>query len=196
MIDPSKHLGLVAAVAGKLVGYGDRLRDTDEFQDGCVGLMVAAKKFKPSRGTKFSTYAYCAIKSHIAQGRHKAAGRGTSPMRVLNGWLPTIQFSQLDESDTDGAFQDSLLARPQSEDPEHRSNSQREEIESLMEEAGVDEKHRRRLRLVHFSGMSAKEVAIAEGVHPVTIRYSCRVAIKKMREFVEKLEDQNERHCY
>ena len=57
-------IGLVVSIAGK---FGDRnLELEDLIQEGCVGLLDAARRFDPSRGIEFSTFAAPRIKGAIS----------------------------------------------------------------------------------------------------------------------------------
>ena len=48
------------------------IEDTEEYADGWLGLCNAARKFDPSRGWRFSTYASHAIRNRIIQSREAA----------------------------------------------------------------------------------------------------------------------------
>lgn len=50
-----EHMGLVHACAGRLRGRGIEYEEL--VQNGCIGLLKAARGFDPSRGLCFSTYA-------------------------------------------------------------------------------------------------------------------------------------------
>jgi len=58
------NLRLVWTIAKRFV-----MRDLmDAFQDGVIGLQVAAKKFDPRKGVRFCTYAHADISMHISRG--------------------------------------------------------------------------------------------------------------------------------
>lgn len=60
------NLKLVASLAAKYFhGYQGKVPYEDIFQAGCMGLMMAAKKFEPSNGASFVTYAYGGIKLYV-----------------------------------------------------------------------------------------------------------------------------------
>lgn len=58
-----RNFGLVRSQANKFLGRG--LDYDDLFQEGCIGLMNAIKKFDISKGFTFSTFAYPSIKNQI-----------------------------------------------------------------------------------------------------------------------------------
>lgn len=47
----------------------------DSYQDGLLGLMRAAQLYDPTRGIRFSTYAYNWISDAVARGRRRLLGR-------------------------------------------------------------------------------------------------------------------------
>jgi len=57
------YMRLVVAMAAKFRGYG--LPMTDLVQEGMVGLMMAADRFDPERGVRFSTYAGWWVRSSL-----------------------------------------------------------------------------------------------------------------------------------
>lgn len=67
-INPLEHLGLVAYFA-RLHGARPPYQDSDQFADGCVGLLRAIQLYDPTRGVKFSTYASYHIRQQIQYAR-------------------------------------------------------------------------------------------------------------------------------
>ena len=61
----SGNLRMVAAIARKYSGIVKHLSVDDIIQEGNVGLCRAAEKYDPTRGYKFSTYAYWWIRQSI-----------------------------------------------------------------------------------------------------------------------------------
>lgn len=59
----TENTGLVHACAGRFKGKG--IDYDDLYQNGCLGLVKAAKSFDESRGVKFSTYAVPVILGEI-----------------------------------------------------------------------------------------------------------------------------------
>ena len=74
----SENLGLVHSCAGRFRGRG--IEYDDLFQTGCIGLIKAAERFRPSLGYKFSTYAVPVILGEI-----KREFRDTGAVKVSRG---------------------------------------------------------------------------------------------------------------
>lgn len=85
-IDPADHLGLVRRCVHRSPRYHSRLaklaaagqheavEDSEEYAEGCVGLMHAVEGFDPLRGVRFSTYAtWCIENAILAIGKHERA---------------------------------------------------------------------------------------------------------------------------
>lgn len=74
-VDPLEHLGLVGTVCKRYAPYRPPrygtvpLEHTDEFQDGCMGLLYACAKFDTTRGLQFSTFAWQYIRGYILTGK-------------------------------------------------------------------------------------------------------------------------------
>lgn len=79
--NPLEHIGLVKLIALAHCESGRRRRglDLDDLvQFGCVGLMIACKRFRPELGYKFSTYATYWIRQAISRALQNAH----RPLRV------------------------------------------------------------------------------------------------------------------
>ena len=67
-----RYLARVARLAG--TGQYEAIEDSEEYAEGCVGLMNAVEGFGPLRGVRFSTYAtWCIENAILAIGKHERA---------------------------------------------------------------------------------------------------------------------------
>lgn len=82
------NIGLVYSIAIELRHLP--LSREDLVSEGCMGLMKAADRFNPSRGTKFSSYAATWIK----QSMYRAAEKYGSEIRVPSWTLARIRHAR------------------------------------------------------------------------------------------------------
>ena len=102
-LDPLSHYGLVVHLARKrhasVQHFGLQIDLDDLVQEGLVGLLAAARRYDPDRGTAFSTFAYPFIKGAIenyVQSLELARRGGDQPdlpppsvpADQEQGWLP------------------------------------------------------------------------------------------------------------
>ncbi|KAA8497279.1 RNA polymerase sigma factor RpoD [Porphyridium purpureum] len=76
------HMRLVVRMARKCASYF-RLPLMDLVQEGCLGLMHAARKFDPSRGTSFAAYASPWIMHYMRRAEQNQAGMIRLPVHVF-----------------------------------------------------------------------------------------------------------------
>lgn len=90
-VNPADHLGLVGNAAKRYAGRG--ISYDDLFQEGCVGLIIAVRKFKPEMGNAFSTYAGWWISSAMGRLVDNAKAvkltlngkrKGVEPLRIAS----------------------------------------------------------------------------------------------------------------
>ena len=71
-IDPVQHLGLVHHIVARFFrnkSKGLPIKDTEEYSDGVVGLLIASERYDSSKhDVEFSTYAFKCIKTEILSG--------------------------------------------------------------------------------------------------------------------------------
>jgi RNA polymerase sigma factor (sigma-70 family) len=85
---PLEHVGLVKSIALAYRESGRRcgLDLDDLIQSGCVGLMIACKRFDRGRGCKFSTYAIHWIRQAIRRALQNAHRPLRVPISPANSW--------------------------------------------------------------------------------------------------------------
>ena len=71
-VDPAPQLGLVAECCRRL-GVPEPVNDSEEFADGCLGLLHACQRYQMKRPTVFSTYAWRCIVGYMRNGRRRRA---------------------------------------------------------------------------------------------------------------------------
>ncbi len=124
----TSHLRLVARVAAGYKGYGLPLADL--IAEGNLGILHALKKFDPTKGHRFSTYALWWIKAFIQE-------------YILKSW-------SLVKIGTTGAqkklfFNLRRLKKKIQEDDQEFSSLNDETIESIAKELGVEEEEVREM---------------------------------------------------
>ena len=96
-MDPLAHYGLVVHLARKrhtsVQHFGLQIDFDDLIQEGLVGLLSAARRFDPDRGTAFSTFAYPFIKGAIENYVQSLdlAHRGVDPLDLPPPSIPADQ---------------------------------------------------------------------------------------------------------
>ena len=74
------HLGLVVNIA-RQVGRSGRVPLEDLVQEGCLGLLYAARSFHAGKGSRFTTYAAPAVRWFILKALAKV-----KPLQTLSAW--------------------------------------------------------------------------------------------------------------
>jgi RNA polymerase sigma factor (sigma-70 family) len=148
------HIGLVAHIA-RQVGRSSRLPLEDLIQEGCLGLLYAARSFDPGKGCQFTTFAAPAVRWFILKALAKVR-----PLLTLSAWQDKQHF-----------------ASPEA-DPELR-----EEVEQLLRCLLPDEWRVivMRFGLQGRPEMSAREVGGRLGVSRQRVDFLVKRGLERMR---------------
>ncbi len=144
-----EHTDLVKVLAGKYASNG--FSEEDLQQEGLIGLLVAIRKWDPSRGASLRTYATPWIIDHI----QRAIGRDSDSRKVTQ---PPVDVS-LDSQNEDGASLHDTLQGPSATPEELYSEAEEKRgLANAISSLSVQEQEVLGLRL---RDLSQEEVAIA-----------------------------------
>jgi RNA polymerase sigma factor (sigma-70 family) len=112
-VNPAEHLKLVCLIANKLayrpfVPKRGRvpLEDTEEYAEGCLGLVEAARRFDASLGFKFSTYATHYVRGYILRLKDPRLRQSKERQHV-----PFSALGDMAALEDEGSLTEYLLAR-------------------------------------------------------------------------------------
>lgn len=154
-----RDLPLVKHAASRFIGRGEELSDL--IQTGAVGLIKAAERFDPSRGTRFSTYAYSMITGEIMRYLRKRRGLITVSLDELHdeGFSPAETFAEYPdafERAEDRIFAEQLIS-------------------------SLPERERELIRLRYYSGLTQREAGRLLGVSQPQVSRIERRALLRLR---------------
>lgn len=170
-MNPLDHLGLVRKIAYPYAktwsrGWKD-ISETDEYQDGILGLLDAVRDYDKKRGTVFSTFAFWRIRAAVQRGLQKRLCLKMTTDKNYR-YLDKLRFTDWDESYSDEAeFPLKILAGVEDKGYEKVDAADElkqklrcltaEEKALLMEKFGYDYGFREMGRKRGTSGMSLSE---------------------------------------
>lgn len=138
---PEDHIGLACMIAQRYTSIRP-VEDSDQFGDAMVGLMMAVKKFDPSRGFKFSTFAYHVIKSFVLAG-HKRRSKGVTRLeRVFLDDISGIESNgdeqhSIDTNDLIATMLEKISILPPREQAVIRARLEGKKLREISEVIGV-----------------------------------------------------------
>lgn len=184
------NLRFVAKIAVKYQNYMDM---EDLVAEGSLGLIRAAEKFNPERGTKFITYAVFWIKAYIQQAIRKTSCGIRFPatrFEEMKKWkMASLDKSIANKDDDDAALSD-FIEDEKVPDPsvEICSKELVLQLEKSLEMLGERERHvvNRRFGLDGNKPMSLSQIGAQMGYSKETIRKIESNALRKLRNNIDK----------
>ncbi len=183
-----EHLGLVKAIASRVVGFAPSDADFDDLVAfGHQGLVQAARRYDPERGAAFSTFAYYRIRGAMFDGLRKMGLRGPAARRAAFERRADEVLEQLSSepspptavaaaerlaetvADLAVAYVVSSKAideAPDTETPDPEAAVERSEALAAVTEglAALPEPERRLIDLMYFQGLGLVETAERLGI--------------------------------
>lgn len=178
------NIGLVKAMARRYYTDDPATDREDLIQHGMVGLITAADRYDPAKGTRFSTYAYLWIQQAIG---HAARAAGTIKRRANDG-VPTSEagrkaqelrhskVGRLDAPLVNGEDDALIDVLPALEPPVEETALNRVEVDRVLDCLTLP--HHRLILQDFMNGMLITEASIANGYS----RNLGRMVILSLRE--------------
>lgn len=174
MINVQDYIGMVHTITGKrFKQFGHKYDYKELFQNGCVGLMIAAKRFDESKNIRFTTFAHIQIDGYILRcirddkwymGKRK--DRGTAK-------APACLDAPMDNSKENG---NTFISQTANED----NSFENAELMVLLD--NLPNKLKKIIKLRYFSGFTQMEVAKILGFAQVSVSRYERKALNILRE--------------
>ena len=184
----SEHLGLVCFVVMKNCSLprSTPVKDTEEYADGCIGLIQALDTFEQDRG-EFSTHATPLIRNAIIDGMRDRGCRRKCYKETINMTdLPVVEQLKNDyevETQQNGYF--------------HLSKEQSRLMLAVCPNDTYQNKKDKRILWLHFFGRADRGMSYAEigrklGRTREAIRQAVRRGVELLRQrYLAELEEQN-----
>lgn len=176
MVNVQDYIGLVHNITNKrFKQFKHKYSYEDLFQNGCVGLMIAAKKFDESKNIKFTTFAYINIDYYILrQIRDDKWFMGNRQDRFTSD-PPCSLDTPMADSNHDGKITTYL-----DQYKDDQNLFERAELNVLLDM--LPDKLKEIIKLRYFNKLTQKEVAEVLGSKQVNISRYERKALGILRE--------------
>jgi RNA polymerase sporulation-specific sigma factor len=176
MVNVQDHMGMVHTIVNKrFKQFGHKYDYAELFQNGCVGLMIAAKKFDESKNIKFSTFAYIHINGYILRcirddkwymGKRKDRGIAKAPASL------DAPITNLNNEDDSTRYLDHFSS--------NESLFDKVELNILLDK--LPSKLNKVIKLRYLNDLTQQEVAKVMGSTQCSISRCERRALKFLRE--------------
>lgn len=147
--DLADYDAMVCQLAIRAGGNPRWIKDTDEYADGLLGLVLASKAFRSEKGYAFSTLAWHYIRGLIQRGHQTRFGKPGSQKRKS----PEVLFSVIEDSQ---GWSPDITVSFDLESPEFAW----EETERIL--SMLDDRHRRMVERRILGNMTLGEIAALE----------------------------------
>jgi RNA polymerase sigma factor (sigma-70 family) len=181
LINPMDHVGLVKKIVHQIAPNADEFLWDDLYQEGMIGCIDAARKFKPELGYKFSSYAVPTIAGYI---RHYLRDKlhVIRPHRKIKevAQVLSLDYKMRHKDGTERSLFDTLAAPG----VDVEVNDVRGALDWLDYE---DANAAHVIRLTIGGGdMKQNEVAAKLGISPITVGRRIKRGVKKMKAMLEE----------
>ena len=207
------HIWLVEGLAGKVHSHVPRVRLDDLVGYGMEGLVRASRSYNPTRGTRFSTYAYYRINGAIFDGIREMGWLSPAAWRELKGREAVNEYMSQQSlhgsrEEQAGQLADALTGmatifltmdaasveevsngRPDPEELAARADELKQVRRAMKL---LDEKERRLLEAYYFEGKSMTEAGRSLGLSP---SWSSRLharGVGRLRRFLSRPESSSQ----
>lgn len=165
------NMGLVGEIAKKYLSTNTHLEYDDVFQMGCIGLTRSLNSFNPSKGIKFTTYAYRSISNDIRVGLRTNYGKPTN-------------HQSMDMDATEGScFLKNILA---DKSIDNNIIEDTDFFKSLM--GSVNEKQRQVLELRYLENMSIVNIQKKLNISRPTIYSRIETGLRTMKYYLKSVD--------
>lgn len=152
----------------------------DLFQMASLGLVMAAKRYRPEEGVAFSSYACRAMKHSIIRGVF-----GNQPERRQSD--PTVLSMEMETGD--GICLKEII--PDEEDMEEDACT-RAFLEKAM--AGLTETQAQVIRLFFYEGMTMESIAKNMGITTTAVWNAKKRALRRMNPYIQPKKRGRKKH--